>query len=269
MLRIPIGLDPVIVHLGPLALRWYSLAIIVAIIVAVVVIRREFVRRGLPLDRYDTLVFGTVAAGILGARLFHVLDYPDRFASNPAKILAFQEGGLAIYGAVAGGFVAVAILSRIYQYPFLPVIDAIAPGLLLAQAVGRIGCIVNGDAWGGPTGGPIAFVYTNSHAFLPSDLLNVPTHPYPLYDMVLNLAVFAVIWQLRKRPLPAGSLFFIFAALYAPGRFLITYVRQERIWFWGLQEAQVIALVGFVAAAAVLVWLLRRRPAAALTPGRP
>lgn len=267
LLRITIGIDPVIAHLGPLALRWYSLAIITAIIIAVVVIRREFVFRGLPVDRYDTLVFWTVAAGILGARLFHVVDQRERYLADPARILAFQEGGLAIYGAVAGGFVALAILSRVYRYPFLRVIDAIAPGLLLAQAFGRFGCIVNGDAWGGPTSGPIAFVYTNQRAFLPPDLLNVPTHPYPLYDMALNLIVFAVIWQLRKRNLPDGALFFIFAALYAPGRFLITYVRQERIWFWGLQEAQVIALVGFVVGVVALVWLLRRRLAAAtMTP---
>jgi len=262
MIRIPIGIDPVIFHLGPLALRWYSLAILVAIAIAVTVTRHEFRRNGLPLQRFDTFVFWTVAGGILGARFFFVIDHIGMILRRPAEALAFQDGGLAIYGAVFGGFVAVTILCHVYRYPLRSVIDAIAPGLLLGQAFGRFGCIVNGDAWGAAsTHAPLAFVYSNPHAMIPPALLGVPTHPYPLYDMALNLLVFAVIWSLRKRELPAGALFAIFAVLYAPGRFLITYVRQERIWFWGLQEAQVIAMIGFIVGAAALVWLLRRRPA--------
>lgn len=176
-------------------------------------------------------------------------------------ILAFQQGGLAIYGAVVGGFLAVALLARLYQLPFLQLIDAIAPNLLLAQAIGRFGCIVNGDAWGAPTTSPFAFVYTNPAALLPRDLLNVPTHPYPVYDMALNLAVFTVLWRLRRRPLPPGTLAATYGVLYAAGRFVISFVRQERIWFWGLQEAQVIALVALLVSLAALVWLLRLRPA--------
>mgnify|MGYP001024567823 CR=1 FL=1 len=259
MFHITIGIDPVIAHLGPLALRWYSLAILMAIVIAVVVTKREFQRKGLPLDRYDSLVLWTVAGGILGARLFHVLDRPGWYLANPQQILAFDQGGLAIYGAVAGGFLTVAVLSRYYEIPFLPMIDAIAPGLLLAQAFGRFGCIVNGDAWGAPTSSPFAFVYTNPNAFLPHDLLGVPTHPYPVYDMALNLLVFAVIWRLRSHHLPAGVLFATFVAIYAPGRLLISFVRQERIWFWGLQEAQVIALVAGVVAIVTIGWLLARR----------
>lgn len=177
------------------------------------------------------------------------------------KIFAFQEGGLAIYGAVTGGFLSVAILSRVFQLPFLQLIDSIAPGLALAQAFGRFGCIVNGDAWGAPTNSPFAFVYTNPKALLPRDLLNVPTHPYPVYDMALNLAIFVVLWQLRKRQIPPGTLFATFVALYAAGRFVISFVRQERIWFWGLQEAQVVAIVALLAAVVTLAWLLWIRQA--------
>ena len=266
MERIDIGLNPVITYIGPLALRWYSLAILTAIAVAVVVTRREFRRKGLPLSEYESLVFWTVAGGIVGARLLHVLDHWDEFVQHPAHILMIQEGGLAIYGAVLGGFLTLAFLSRSYHYPFLPLIDAVAPGLLLAQAVGRLGCIVNGDAWGRATNWPLGFVYTNPNAFLPSTLLGVPTHPYPLYDMALNLLVFAVIWRLRRRFLPDGTLFAAFVALYAPGRLLISFVRQERVWFWGLQEAQVIALLAFVVGTVALVWLLRHRATAQPTP---
>ncbi len=266
MLHIHIGIDPIIAQFGPFALRWYSLAILVAIVIAVLVIRREFQRKGLPLAQYDTMVFWVVAGGIIGARLFFVLDHLGYMLDHPAEILAFTEGGLAIYGAVFGGFVATAIVCRALRYPFLPVIDAIAPGLLLAQAFGRFGCIVNGDAWGAPTSSPFAFIYTNPHAMLPPELLGVPTHPYPVYDMALNLAVFAVVWRLRRRDLPAGTVFAVFAALYAAGRFGISYVRQETVWFWGLQEAQVIALLALVASLAALAALARRSAATATEP---
>ena len=80
--------------------------------------------------------------------------------------------------------------------------------------------------------------------------------------MALNLLVLAVIWRLRQRSLPDGTLFAAFVTLYAPGRFLISFVRQERIWFWGLQEPQVIALLAFVVGVVALVWLLRHRATA-------
>jgi phosphatidylglycerol:prolipoprotein diacylglycerol transferase len=159
---------------------------------------------------------------------------------------------------VIGGFAAVGLLSRIYRFPFLPVIDAIAPGLVLAQAIGRLGCIVTGDAWGAPTSSPMAFIYTNSDAMLPQNLLVVPTHPYPLYDMAINLLVFVAIWHLRTRRLPDGMLFAAFVALYAPGRFLVSFVREERIWVWGLQEAQIIALIALTGALLALGWFWRQ-----------
>jgi phosphatidylglycerol:prolipoprotein diacylglycerol transferase len=104
MFQFEIGIDPIIAEIGPFALRWYTLAIMVAIAIAVIFTRYEFKRRGLRVRDFDMLVFFTVAGGIIGARLFHVIDHPDRYLSDPARILAFHQGGLAIYGAVIGGF---------------------------------------------------------------------------------------------------------------------------------------------------------------------
>ena len=259
-MQFEIGIDPNLAEIGPFAISWHGLLTVLAIIVAVLVTEREFRRRAIPLVNFDMVVLWTVLGGILGARVFHIIDRFDYYAQNPEKILAFQEGGLAIYGAVIGGFIAVAIVSRFYRLPFAAMTDAIAPGLLLAQAIGRLGCLVNGDAWGAPTSSswPFAVVYTHPDALLPNDLLGVPTHPYPIYDMVLNLAIFGIIWQLRKRPLPSGALFATFTVLYAIARFFVSYVRQEQVWFWGLQEAQVIAIAMLVLGGGALIWLLRR-----------
>jgi len=252
---ITIAADPVLLHLGPLAIRWYSLAILTGIAVAIALSSREARRKGLDPDLILSLSGWAVVGGILRARLFHVVDRFDAYRRDPAAILAIGRGGLVIYGAVLGGALATWLFARRRGVPFAALADTIAPGLVLAQGLGRIGCVFNGDAWGAPTTVPWAFVYTNPHAFIPPELLGVPTQPYPLYDLALNLAIFALLWRLRARPWPAGTLFLIYLTLYAASRFALTFVRQERIWFWGLQEAQIIALLTL---AGTLLVLIRR-----------
>lgn len=266
VLHFTIGMDPNIATFGGFTLAWHGIATAVAIIVAVYLIYREFIRKRISIEHFDAIAFWTIVGGIIGARVFFLFDHPIYMLHHPSQALKINEGGLAIYGALIGGFIAVALLMKRYGLPFRSVIDACAPGLLLAQAVGRIGCTINGDAWGAPTSSPFAFVYTNPKALIPANLLGVPTHPYPIYDMALCLAIFAVVWGLRKRDLPAGALFCIYAVVYAIGRFFITYFRQERIWFWGLQEAQVISLLVLILAAAALVWIMRARTTAAPVP---
>lgn len=254
-MELTIGIDPNIVEIGPFVLAWHGMLSVLAIVVGLWLTRVGLRERGLALPRFDSFAIWTIAGGIVGARLFYVLDHLGDFARNPLEIFAISEGGLAVYGAVIGGFATVALLCRRRQLPFRQIIDAIAPGLAVAQAVGRIGCLLNGDAWGARTDGIFRVVYTHPDALIPGRLLNVPTHPYPIYDMAMNLAIVAVIWPLRRRQLPAGTIFALFSLLYALTRFVISYVREERVWFWGLQEAQVVAAVLFVVSAGVLAWL--------------
>ncbi len=258
MFHITIGIEPVIAQLGPFQLAWHGVASLIAIIVGLVMVHREFKRRGLPFQHWDAIVFATLVGGIIGARLFFVIDHAGYYIDHPLEALAVQEGGLAIYGAVFGGFVAAFLVTRFYRFSFGHLLDAVAPALLIAQAIGRIGCALNGDAWGAPTSSPFAFIYTNPHALLPANLLGVPTHPYPVYDMALNLMIFAIIWPFRKRAFPSGALFAMTAALYAVGRFAISFTRQEQVWFLGLQEAQVFSLVVLFASSVALIWLFRR-----------
>lgn len=257
-LNINIAIDPVIFGFGMFHFRWYTLAIMIAIGVALWFTVREFRRKGIDDSNFGNIAIWTIASGVVGARLFHILDRLGFYLDNPGQILDFMSGGLAIYGAVLGGFVGLMIAARIYNVPFLRSIDAIAPGLVLGQGIGRFGCIANGDAWGAPTDSPLSFTYTNPDSFIPNRLLGVATHPYPLYDMALNFAIFGLLLWLRKERLPNGALFAIFVMTYAVGRFFISFVREERVWFWGLQEAQVIAVAALASAVVALVYLLRR-----------
>ena len=264
MFHITIGIEPVIAQLSPFQLAWHGVASLIAIFVGLALLHREYRQRRLSFQNWDMIAFSTLVGGIIGARLFFLIDHADYYVDHPLETLAFQEGGLAIYGAVFGGFVTAFIATRLFKTSFSQLLDAVVPGLLIAQAIGRIGCAINGDAWGAPTSSPFAFIYTNPHALLPHELLGVPTHPYPVYDMAVNLIVLAIIWPLRRRSLPSGALFAIAAALYAVGRFAISFTRQERVWFLGLQEAQVFSLVVLIASGVALIWLYRRwQPTAA------
>lgn len=259
-MNINIGLDPILLEVGGLAiLRWYSLAITVSIFVAVWLTDREMKRKGVDTSNYGGLAAWAIILGILGARIFHVFDDIDRYLDDPIRILQIQRGGLAIWGAVIGGFLGVFIACQIYKLPLLKVIDSIAPGLVLGQAIGRIGNIVNGDAWGAAAPDAwFTFTYTNPDSFIPNRLLNVPTHPYPVYDMALNLAVFALIWWLRKKDLPHGALFATYLLVYGIGRLFVHSLREQVVWFWGLQQAQVFSIAGAIAGAvglAVLYWM--------------
>jgi phosphatidylglycerol---prolipoprotein diacylglyceryl transferase len=259
-MNINIGLDPILLEVGGLAiLRWYSVAITASIFVAVWLTDREMKRKGVDTSNYGGLAAWAIILGILGARIFHVFDDIDRYLDDPIRILQIQRGGLAIWGAVIGGFLGVFIACQIYKLPLLKVIDAIAPGLVLGQAIGRIGNIVNGDAWGAAAPDAwFTFTYTNPDSFIPNRLLNVPTHPYPVYDMALNLAVFALIWWLRKKDLPHGALFATYLLVYGIGRLFVHSLREQVVWFWGLQQAQVFSIAGAIAGAvglAVLYWM--------------
>ncbi len=246
-MHITISLDPILLEVGGIAiLRWYSLAITLAIFTAVWLIDREFKRKGMDTSHYGGIATWTIVLGIIGARLFHVIDDWEFYSDNPGRILQIQRGGLAIWGATIMGALGVFIGCRTYNVSFLKAMDAIAPGLVLAQAIGRIGNIVNGDAWGGQADDAwFTFTYTNPDSFIPNSLLNVRTHPYPVYDMVMNLLIFALIWKLRTRPMPDGALFAIFLVVYGIGRFFLHgWFRQEDIWILNMQQAQAFSLLG-------------------------
>ena len=255
---IAINIDPVIFQLGGFELRWYSLAIMTGIIAAMFLAIYESRRKGLPENEIFSLTLWVVLAGIFGARLFHVIDQWSFYAANPSLILQFQRGGLAIWGGLAGGMVATVVYARMKHLPMGRLFDVITPGLLVAQIIGRFGCIVNGDAYGGVTNVPWAFIYTNPGALIPPELMGVPTHPYPVYEIIWNGLALLAIWRLRPVFKKDSLLFLSYLPIYAVGRFLLTYVRQEKIWFWGLQEAQVIAIAIMVISIAVFIALLRK-----------
>ena len=258
---ITISIDPIIYSIGHLHLRWYSLIVLAAIFIGVWLTAREAARRGFKKgDIYDAVMW-VILGGIVGARLFHVLDHwQDVFAADPIRALYIWEGGLAIWGAMVGGLLVIAILARLRGWRLPKLLDAAAPGLVLAQAVGRIACVITGDAMGKPTTGPFGFAYTSPNAMVPQ--LGVYYTPMPVYEIIANLGIFVLLWQLRKRNWPDGLLFLAYLSLYSIERFFLAFTSSYQIMAFGLTQSQIVALISLAVAMPLIIRIQKRRPLA-------
>lgn len=252
---IELDIDPIIIRLGPFALRWYSLMIMVGVMVGVWLAARFAERRGINADDVYSAAFWIVGGGIVGARLAHVIDRWDYYGANPTKIAAVYEGGLAIWGGMVAGGLAGWWFTRRNGLPFWPFADSVAHGALFGQAIGRIGCIINGDVAGRPTNGDWGFVYTNPNALLPkAEYFNTPTHPYPLYEMGLDLLLFWLLFVIARRVRMDGAVFLAYCVGYSMIRFFLTFTREEAEFLFGLQQAQVISILVIVIAAYLFLY---------------
>ncbi len=258
-----LNVDPVLLTLGPLTLRWYALIVLAAIAVGIDLAVRESRRKGFVHDEIADSVFWVVLAGLAGARLFHVVDHwPDEFAADPARALRIWEGGLAIWGGVVGGLLALTLLAWRRGWNLPRLLDATAPGLVLAQALGRVACVITGDAMGQPTQGPFGIAYLHPNALVPQR--GVFYTPMPVYELLANLGIFFVLWRLRGRAWPDGRLFLVYVILYSLVRFGLAYVSAYQVVAFGLTQSQVVALLALLGAVGVWAWQRVRTPAATI-----
>ncbi len=249
---INIGMDPILVTLGPFSISWHGLFMAVAIAVGVWLPTRLAARAGLSADTLFSMAIFGVIGGLIGARLVHVIDYWSFYSANPGAILAIWQGGLAIWGGILGGTLAALIFARISGFPFAPIADQSALGLILAQAIGRIGDIINGEHFSTATGLPWGVIYThpNSPAYG-----RPPTHPAVAYELLMDLFIFGMLWKLLGRIRPDGSLFLLYLILYSVGRFFLSFLRLDsNTVFLSLSQPQWISLLVLLVAIPLLVF---------------
>ena len=255
---INIGIDPILVRLGSFAISWHSLFMMVAIVFGVWLSARLVAKAGLSVDRLYSMAIWGVPGAIVGARLVHLIDYWDFYSANPGIIFAF-EGGLAIWGGILGGTLTILIFSRISRFSIAPYADRIALVLILGQAIGRIGDIINGEHLSTSTSLPWGVFYTNpaaGRAFQHS-LEFGAVHPAVAYELLMDLFIFGILWLLRGRFKPEGSLFLLYLSLYGTGRFFLSFLRLDsNTIFLAFNQAQWISLLVVVVAVPLLI--LRR-----------
>ncbi|MBI4233398.1 MAG: prolipoprotein diacylglyceryl transferase [Chloroflexi bacterium] len=260
---IQIGMDPDLFTSGIFVLSWHGFLSFIAVALAVYLVARWAPREGISTDAVYSTAIWAIIGGIIGARLVHVIDQWDFYGQNPSQIMAIWNGGIAIYGAVLGGFVGGYIYAKLSKIPAGKLADITAPIMPIAMAFGRIGDIINGEHVGKLTGMPWGFVYSHpkSPSFQTYGL--AASHPAVVYEMIWDGLVFTVLWVLlRGRLKPDGMLFLAYLALYAFGRFFISFYREDRIWAVGLGQAQLISLVILAITVPLLAYRARLLPRA-------
>jgi phosphatidylglycerol:prolipoprotein diacylglycerol transferase len=252
---IKIGIDPVLVTIGGLKVHWYGIMIAIGLYVGIQVGLREATRRGMNRDQLMNVALLAAVLGIIGGRLYYVVqNNPSFYWHHPVEIIAVWQGGMAFFGAMFGGAVAVAISAWRWHIPFWSLLDVGAIGMTIGQAIGRIGNIINGDIVGYKTNG-WGFEYTNPNTFGP---LNVPVQPASLYELLISLALFVLLWNLRTRVHPEGMLAMIYIVLYSVSQFFIFFLRDNIVILGGLKQAQVTSLVVIALMLPVIAYLLRK-----------
>jgi phosphatidylglycerol:prolipoprotein diacylglycerol transferase len=271
-LTIVIDLDPNIARLGPLLLTWHGVFSVLGIIAAARLgfwlLERDV---GDLKGRSGDGLAWMVIVGLVGARLLYVWENFRLFANGQLlRMFAVTEGGISQWGGLFGAMLGAYIWARRAKFSFWKIIDAGGPAAMIGLAVGRIGDVINGEHHGTPTNLPWGVEYVNPNT------LGEPgkvVHPEVAYEMVLCLAVLAAILpfhaRLKKR-LPDGVLGLVYFAIYATGRFLLSFLRTDPSVFLGLRQAQLASAL-MVIAAVILVPVLLRRAArdAAPAPATP
>lgn len=252
-------------HIGPLTIHYYALCILAGIFVAWGMAKRRFVARGGQPEWFENIALVAVLAGIVGARIYHVItDNELYFRPGRDWVHAFYiwDGGLGIWGGVAAGAIVVWFMCRHYGARFGAVADVIAPALLVAQAIGRIGNWFNQELFGKPTSLPWGLRIDLEHR--PMGYEQYPTfHPTFLYELVWCLIAMGVLLWIEKRwHLADGRCFTMYVILYTFGRFFIERLRIDPVQHVdGLRLNEYTSSIVFVAALilfAVQTWLRPR-----------
>ncbi|MGH3147321.1 MAG: prolipoprotein diacylglyceryl transferase [Rubrobacter sp.] len=228
--------SPVMFEVGPFALRYYGLCIAIGIVVATWLTGRELERKGYDSTLALDSLFFIVPPGFIGARAYHVITDYDLYASDPFPgVFAVWNGGLGIYGGVVGGFLGLLIFARVRGISALAFADATAPGLVLAQAIGRWGNYFNQELFGRPSDLPWAIRVDPENR--PAEFAETETfHPTFLYECIWNVLVCLILlWVARRfaQRLKDGDIFLLYVSLYSVGRFFVETLRVDPAFIIG------------------------------------
>jgi phosphatidylglycerol:prolipoprotein diacylglycerol transferase len=287
---------PVLFQIGPFKVYSYGLMLGIGFLLGSYILSLELKRKKLDPNMASTVTVLAVIFGIAGAKILFLIEEWKYFVNDPIG-MAFSPGGLTWYGGFALGLVAVITYVRRRKVPVLRFLDALGVALILAYGVARLGCHFSGDGdYGIPTTLPWGTLYYNgtykptraladyfarnpeerarwhydelSSRIAGKDALGnpytefdkvTPCQPTPVYEMILGVIGFAMLWRLRKNPYPDGKLFMIYLMLSSVFRFSVEFLRLNPRLLFGLSEAQLVSVPLFVAGLLIMLYLDRKQ----------
>jgi phosphatidylglycerol:prolipoprotein diacylglycerol transferase len=250
-------MHPILFQFSGLTLYSFGLIVAIAFLVGTLWIAVRARRIGEDANLYLEGMLWFIIAAIAGARLFYIFFFPQEFLADPVRVL-FSQGGLVWYGGMAGVSLAVILFTRLKKLSLWRFADVMTPPAAIGLAIGRIGCLMAGCCYGGPCDLPWAIHYPAGHETHPAGV-----HPAPLYESLALVLVTLMLARVDKHKRFDGETTWFFFILYGIVRFLLEYVRGDRlVWIeaLNLSASQVISLAGIALGAGMLFYLSRRRP---------
>ena len=244
-------------HIGSLEIHWYGIILVIAIIAATFLARMEAKRRSDNPDHIFTALLFMVPLGFIGARAYHVIDQWSYYSQNPSQIIG--GAGLGIFGAVIGGFIGLLIYTRWKKFSLPHWLDIVAPGLILAQAIGRWGNYFNQELYGKPTTMPWGIKIDNPIAPYTSDQR---FHPLFFYESMLNLLgciLLLAIGRKYKDRLLDGDIFCLYVIYYSTIRFGLEWLRIDNWKLAGFPTACWISIAAVIISISIMVYRRHRR----------
>jgi phosphatidylglycerol:prolipoprotein diacylglycerol transferase len=238
-------------HLGPLTIPSFGLMVAIALITSAYILQADFDRRGFNADAFTMITFAGLL-GIIGAKLYHLLESPAEFFADPFGLF-FTRYGFAWFGGFLAGFGTMVFLSRRAKLTLREFLDACSPAAAVGYAIGRIGCLLSGDGdYGKPTSLPWGMSFPNGV---------VPTiervHPAPLYEFIIWCAIGGLLWKLGAKVSEGmktrGLIFAYYLVLTGVARFLVEIIRINPPWILGMSNAQVASLLSVIAGIVLVI----------------
>ncbi len=273
MIEFPVS--PIAFQIGSITVRWYGIFLALAVLWLIAWMWWQ-IRKGakLSVDTMLTLALVGIPSGVIFARLIHVIDnivvarlHPELvlsgqvidYTQNWVKVIGGE--GLTAWGAVLGASLGIWIYCKIAKIKIGYVFDMLAPGIIMAQAIGRIGCLFNGCCYGVETDVPWSVKYTDFDSLAYGA---GATHPTVIYEIIYNVIIFGVLFKLRRKLKPDGALYVFYLALYSAWRVAIDFIREGTPFLFGLHQAQVIGIIILII---TIPWMVKKmRTAKAETP---
>ncbi len=257
------------IHIGPLTLGSYGLMVATGLICAFFILRADFTRRGVSVDA-EAIIGITGLSGLVGSRLYHLLESPTEFFADPWPQL-FSTMGFAFVGAIIGGFLALILLAKRFRISPLLMLDAASPAAAIGYGIGRIGCLISGDGdYGRPTNLPWGMAFPNGIVPTTESCVqwgapaDCRVHPTPIYEFLVAIFIFWILWKLGERAwkthAPNGIVFAAYLVLTGIARFLVEMIRINPRSFFGLTNAQAASVVSVFAGIALFVYCRKAPP---------